>query len=107
MSAAIIEIRRYIAHPGKRAELVAYMDEVVIPFVRERGVEVSASLVDQADEDAYIWIRSFENEADKQSKYEAIYQNPEWIATISPVVASLMDFDTAVITTASPTVAAG
>lgn len=104
MNGAVVEIRRYIAHPGKRAELAKYMDRVVIPFVQARGVEVTASLLDQTDENAYIWIRSFQDESDRERKYEAIYQNPEWVETIAPVVSGLMDFDRAVITTASPTI---
>ncbi|UOE44142.1 NIPSNAP family protein [Agromyces larvae] len=107
MTGTIVEIRRYIANPGKRAELAAYMDRVVIPFVRARGMEVTASLLDRNDPDAYIWIRSFRDEPHRERTYDAVYQDPEWIETVKPVVADLMALDRAVITTATPTLEAG
>ncbi|GAB3806528.1 hypothetical protein GCM10028798_29600 [Humibacter antri] len=105
MSGQLVEIRRYVAHPGRRGALADYMDRVVIPFVRAHGVQVTASLVDQNDADAYIWIRSFQDEDDRVEKYRMIYQDPEWVGDIEPVVRELMDFERAVIATATPTVA--
>ena len=103
MSGALVEIRRYVAFPGRRAELVDVMDRVVIPFVRARGVEVLASLVVPDDEDAYIWIRSFDDADDRDRAYAAIYEDPEWVDTIGPTVKKLMDVPRAVITTATAT----
>lgn len=107
MSAQVMEIRRYVARPGRRGELASYMDRVVIPFVKERGVTVDASSVDQNDDDAYIWIRTFDSEAERAEKYRLIYENPSWRSEIEPIVRDLMDFEKAVITTARPTETAG
>jgi len=38
MSGRLVEVRRYVAFPGRRAELVDCMNRTVIPFVRARGV---------------------------------------------------------------------
>ncbi|QAY59437.1 NIPSNAP family containing protein [Microbacterium protaetiae] len=103
MTGRLVEIRRYVAFPGRRAELADIMDRVVIPFVRARGVEVTGSLLVEDDDDAYIWIRAFHDESDRERAYAAIYQDPEWIDTIGPAVKELMDVERAVITTATTT----
>ncbi len=94
----MVEIRRYFAFPGRRDELADYMDRVVIPFHREKGVEVSASLLDREDDDAYIWIRQFDDVEDSEQKYHAIYEDPIWIETMAPIVTQLMDPQRSVIT---------
>lgn len=40
------EIRRYQAVPGRRAEWVRYMEDVVIPYQQSHGMTVTASFVD-------------------------------------------------------------
>jgi hypothetical protein len=99
----LFELRFYTAQPGKRDELAAFMDRVVIPFNTARNVQVIGSFVDAEHEDGYVWIRRFEDEADRLRGYEAIYQDPEWTAEIAPVVTGLMFRERAVITRALPT----
>lgn len=100
---ALFELRTYTARTGRRDELAAFIDRVVIPFNTERGVQVIASFIDEQHEDAYIWIRRFDDEAHRVRAYEAIYQDPTWIAEIAPQVTELMHRERAVITRALPT----
>jgi hypothetical protein len=99
----LFELRFYTAHPGRRDELARYMDEVVIPFNTARGVDVIASFIDEEHEDTYVWIRRFDDEADRKSRYAAIYGDPEWSDVIGPVVMELMVLERAVVTRAIPT----
>lgn len=97
------EIRRYQAHPGRRDELVRCMEDVVLPFMRSRGMSVTGSFIDEQDLDGYVWIRRFDSEADRVAQYAAVYQDEQWTAEIGPRVLALMDPQKAVITRALPT----
>lgn len=97
------EIRRYQANPGRRDELVRCMEDVVLPFVRSRGMSVTGSFIDEQDLDGYVWIRRFDSEADRVAQYAAVYQDEQWTAEIGPRVLALMDPQKAVITRALPT----
>jgi quinol monooxygenase YgiN len=99
----LFELRFYTTRPGKRNDFADLMDRVIIPFNTARGVHVIGSFVDAEDEDTYVWIRRFEDEAHRISAYEAIYQDPEWTAEIGPAVGGLMFRERAVITRALPT----
>ena len=55
------------------------------------------------DEDGYVWIRRFEDEADRVARYAATYDDPEWTGTIAPTVRDLLLTDRSVVTRVRPT----
>jgi len=88
---AFFELREYHLFPGKRAEWINYMENVIIPFQQARGMVVIGSFVGETEEDLYFWIRRFEDEAERERLYEAVYQDEEWKNEIGPKVGTLMD----------------
>ena len=99
------EIRRYQARPGRRDEWVRYMEDVIIPFQASLGMDVTASFVEAEDEDGYVWIRRFEDEAQSEALYSAVYQHDRWQNEIAPVVSDLLDREKTVVTRVIPTAA--
>ncbi|WP_374947983.1 NIPSNAP family protein [Agreia sp.] len=97
------EIRRYRVFSDRRAEFVTLMEDRVIPFMVERGMDVVASFIDDEDPDAYVWMRRFANEADRAVLYAAVYDHPHWTDELAPAVFALIDVPAAVITRAVPT----
>ncbi|MFJ9034111.1 NIPSNAP family protein [Streptomyces sp. NPDC102274] len=97
------ELRRYQARPGRRDEWVRYMEEVVIPFQTSKGMTVTASFIDEEDPDGYVWIRRFDDEAQREELYAAAYENDRWRHEIGPVVDDLLILEKSVITRAVPT----
>ncbi|MET8627638.1 NIPSNAP family protein [Kitasatospora sp. NPDC004669] len=97
------EIRRYQAKPGRRAEWVRYMEDVVIPFQASQGMDVTASFVDDQDEDGYVWIRRFEDETQSEALSAAVYHHDRWKNEIGPVVHSLLIPEKSVVTRVVPT----
>ena len=73
---AFLELRRYQTRPGRRDEWVQYMDTVVVPFQQAHGMSVLGSFVDAEDDDAYIWIRRFDNAAQRETLYAATSTGP-------------------------------
>ncbi len=97
------EIRRYQARPGRREEWVRYMEDVVIPFQASLGMDVTASFVDGQDEDGYVWIRRFEDEAQSQDLHAVVYHHDRWRNEIGPVVRGLLIPEKTVVTRVVPT----
>lgn len=97
------ELRRYQARPGRRDQWVRYMEEVVMPFQASKGMSVTASFIDEEDPDGYIWIRRFQDEAQREELYAAVYGSDRWRDEIGPVVHDLLIPENSVITRAVPT----
>ncbi|MFF2808107.1 NIPSNAP family protein [Streptomyces sp. NPDC058000] len=97
------ELRRYQTRLGRRDEWVRYMEEVVIPFQTTKGMIVTASLIDEEDQDGYLWIRRFDDEARREELYAAVYESDRWRDEIRPVVQQLLIPEKSVITRAVPT----
>jgi hypothetical protein len=84
------EIRQYPLKPGKREEWVKLMDEVIIPYQQSKGMVVLGSWVDE-ENDWYFWIRRFEDEAEKERLYAAVYQTDYWRNEMYERVGELID----------------
>jgi len=97
------EIRRYQIQPGRRDEWVRYMEEAIIPFQVEQGMSVTASFVDEEDPDGYVWIRRFEDEAERETLYASVYQSDRWRNEFDPKVKSLLLVDQIKVTRVVPT----
>jgi NIPSNAP len=99
----LYELRQYRSKPGRRADLARVMDEVVIPFQSSKGMVIVASFVAEEEEDLYVWIRRFADEADRVKLYEAVYQSDEWKNVLAPQVGELLDRERMLITRLNPT----
>lgn len=97
------EIRHYQTRPGRREEWVRYMEDVIIPFQTAQGMDVVASFVDTQNEDGYVWIRRFEDEAQSEALYAAVYDSDRWKNEIAPVVDELLLREKIVVDRVTPT----
>lgn len=70
------EIRTEHARPGHGAELARYMAGTVVPLHRELGMRVVGSFTVLGEEDAFVWIRRFEDDADRDRVLAAVHQDP-------------------------------
>lgn len=96
------ELRQYRALPGKRDELAHYMEDVIIPFQTAKGMVITGSFTGEQEDDLYVWIRRFKDEAEREALYTAVYQSDEWKNTIGPKVGQLLDREKMVISRLSP-----
>ncbi len=85
------ELREYRTLPGKRQDWVDYMEQVIIPFQVGKGMVILGSFVGQEEDDLYIWIRRFEDDAEKERLYEAVYESDQWKNEIGPKIPGMMD----------------
>ena len=99
----LFELRQYRVYPGQRDRWVKFMEEVIIPFQVSKGMVVVGSFVADEDPDAYVWIRRFENEEEREQLYEAVYESDHWKNEIAPRVSEMLDRPQMVITRLQPT----
>jgi NIPSNAP len=99
----LYELRNYRVWPGRRDDWVDLMERVIIPFQTEKGMVIVASFVAEEDPDAYIWIRRFESEEEREQLYAAVYQSDRWKNEIAPRVNELLDRERMVVTRLLPT----
>lgn len=97
------ELRQYWTHPGRRDDWVRYMEEVVIPFQVSKGMVIAGSFVGEEDENAYVWLRRFDDEAQREALYEAVYQSPEWVEEIGPKIPDMLRREEIKVTRLEPT----
>lgn len=86
----IFELRTYRIKPGCRNAWVDLMDRVIIPFQQQMGMTVIGSFINLEDEDEYIWIRRFDDEARRKQLYDAVYGSPRWKNEIRPAMADML-----------------
>ncbi|MET9616743.1 putative quinol monooxygenase [Kitasatospora indigofera] len=97
------EIRHYVTKPGRREEWLRFMEQTVIPFQRSKGMVITASFTDEEDPDGYVWIRRFEDEAQRVEAYAAVYESDRWTEELGPAVADLLFLERSVVTRVVPT----
>jgi hypothetical protein len=81
------EIRTEHARAGRGTELARYMDQIVIPLHQEMGMHVVGAFTVVGDEDAFVWIRRFEDAADREHVLDAVHHDPRCAGMIDTVSA--------------------
>jgi len=92
------ELRRYQIKDGKRDQWVRFMEDEIIPFQISKGMVICGTFIDQENPEVYVWIRRFENEAEKKRLYEAVYESDHWKNNLSPRVGEILDRETIQVT---------
>ena len=114
------ELRIYEVYPNKMSDWIEFMDTEIIPFQREKGMEIKGTFImDSSDEffdqegvrkmqsekkgSTYVWIRRFIDRDQKTRLYEAVYQSSEWIDYYRPKVSELINLNTIIVHNLSAT----
>ena len=100
---AFYELRQYKVLPGKMDEWVKIMEEDIIPFQTSKGMVICGSFRGETDDSAYVWLRRFESEAQREELYKAVYDSDHWKTAIAPRVPACLDRSAMVVTRIIPT----
>jgi len=84
------ELREYRIQPGRMADWVKVVEEMIIPFQTAKGMVVAGTFTDENDPEHYIWLRRFENEEERLRLYDAVYKADYWLNEVKPKVDELM-----------------
>ena len=84
--------------------MVKIMEEEIIPFQVSKGMVICGSFRGETDDSAYVWLRRFESEVEREALYKAVYETDYWKTKIAPRVPDLLDRSAMVVTRIVPTV---
>ena len=100
---AFYELRQARVRPGRMDEWVKIMEEEIIPFQVSKGMVICGSFRGETDQTAYVWIRRFDSEAQREALYKAVYDTDYWKTKIAPRVPECLDREKMVISRIVPT----
>jgi hypothetical protein len=99
---AVIEVRIYTIHQGKREEFVKLYDEVLLPAQRQFGLEVLGQFISLDDDQTFIWLRRFDSQQERQRKWKGFGGSDLWRNQLGPRANPLLQ-DTSNVHTVQPT----
>ena len=100
---AFYELRQYTVLPGQMDNWLKVMEEEIIPFQVAKGMVIAGSFRGEDDDSVYVWIRRFENEAQREALYDAVYGSDHWKNDVSPRLTALLNREAMVVTRIEPT----
>ena len=80
----LLEIRRYTIVPGKRDEFAAWFDDEVLPFFESIGMRVAGQFVSRDDPNAFVYLRVFDDDAERARVAAALDAHSTWNEVIKP-----------------------
>ena len=91
----ISQLRIYTINRGQMDSWLKAF-EGLRPILAKHGIQVDGTWIDTENE-RFIWVRSFADEADLARKEEAFYGDPEWLANVAHIRGHLARRDIALI----------
>ena len=76
----MLEIRTYTLHPGKRREFVAWFEDEMVPAMEQFGFTIVGSFESIEDEDVFVYLRSFSDEAERDRLTATFYASETWLS---------------------------
>ena len=114
------ELRIYEVYKNKMPDWIKFMNEEIIPFQREKGMEINGTFIMNSSDNffeeegerrmhseekgsTYVWIRRFLNKDHQKELYKAVYESGEWITYYRPKVKELINLNTIIVHNLSAT----
>ena len=89
----VIEFRRYVTAPGKRADFVRYFDAYFPDAFEQLGAMVFGQFTERGDPERFTWLRGFKDINARPIVNSAFYYGPLWKEHRTKVNAILPDSD--------------
>lgn len=94
----VFELRQYQIFPGQLDRWVEWMDTIAIPFLESLGMTIIGSW-SVSETNLYVWIRRFDNEAERQRLTTLQYENEIWVTEMRPMINEMLDRDAGLVIT--------
>jgi len=92
-SCAVVELRQYTLHPGRRDELIALFEREFVESQEECGMRLLGLFRDLDDPDRFVWLRGFSDMPARAAALAAFYGGPVWQAHRTAANATMIDSD--------------
>jgi hypothetical protein len=90
---AIVELRQYTLHPGRRDDLIDLFDAHLVEPQEQDGMQVIGQFRDLDDADRFVWLRGFPDMAERARSLAAFYGGPVWKKHREAANATMVDSD--------------
>ena len=90
---AVLELRQYTLHPGRRDELIALFEREFVESQEEVGIRILATFRDLDDPDRFVWMRGFPDMAARLEGLTRFYGGPVWKAHRDAANVTMIDSD--------------
>ncbi len=100
---AFYELRQYEIRPGKMEAWLKLMEEEIIPLQVSKGMIISGSFRGEGEDSVYVWLRRFENEAERERLYKEVYESDLWLNVLTEQVGQLINRETISVQRIVPT----
>lgn len=100
---AFYELRQYTIRPGKMEAWLDLIEKEIVPRQTAVGMVISGSFRGESDDSVYVWLRRFNDEAERERLYAAFYESDDWISWISDKVGECIERETIQVQRIVPT----
>ena len=90
---AVLELRQYRLHPGRRDELIALFEREFIEPQEDAGARLVGTFRDLDDADRFVWLRAFAHLPARADALGAFYGGPVWKRHRDAANAAIVDSD--------------
>lgn len=90
---AVVELRRYTLHPGRRDTLIDLFDRHFVEEQEAAGMRIIAQFRDLDRPDVFTWLRGFPDMPSRAAALGAFYGGPVWAAHRDAANATMVDSD--------------
>ncbi|GAA1979042.1 NIPSNAP family protein [Amycolatopsis minnesotensis] len=93
MADAVLELRQYTLHPGRRDDLIELFDREFVGAQEECDMRIPGRFRDRRNPDRFVWLRAFSGMAAREEALTAFYGGPVWQAHRDAANATMVDSD--------------
>jgi quinol monooxygenase YgiN len=92
-ASAVVELRQYTLHPGKRDELIELFERKFVDGQEAAGMRVMGQFRDARDPNRFVWLRGFRDMPSRAKSLQDFYGGPVWKADREAANATIVDSD--------------
>ena len=90
---AVVELRQYTLHPGRRDELVDLFERELLEPQESAGIRVLGQFEDLDRPERFVWFRGFPDMAHRRESLSSFYEGPVWRKHRAQANATMLDSD--------------
>lgn len=92
-ASAIVELRQYTMHPGRRDELIDLFESRFLQPLEAAGQRAHGQFRNAADPNQFVWLRGFADMESRPGSLAAFYDGPVWREHRNAANATMVDSD--------------
>ena len=93
----VIQVRTYRPKPGMQGPMFELLRTRGFPLHRELGMKVLGPFPSMTDDDQFVWLRGFPDEASRALLKAAFYESDAWRHGLEDEAMSMLDDCSAVV----------